>query len=411
MSGESSTSTESNTRSPVDARTARVLRPWRIALVIYGLALTTATHWPRLRLSPEIPTSDKVIHMLAFAMLTLLLWRSAWLGPRWLAAIVALAWASIDEVSQGIPALRRTVSWHDLVANICGVISAMALLWAMRRIPNDSEYLRPSEVRARLFAFTFDEMFSRSKPWLIGGVVASVTVAIILGVRPYLSSPQAVGTFGIIAFIVALHVLYFTYRFVFFREYQRVLADMPCMKCGAPGSQARLNESDGVECGVCKADRNGTGVRPPSRVSYAAIARVSLFPAAIALGGLAVLFGMVLVLPHVYGWMLATPSGRGTMPRLGQVLGRLPPSLTTVIDLTVYMLLIAVVIRAWRKRFAAYVDRAVRCRNCGHDLHGTPINERGKGHCGECGTPFNRFTPEHVARIVQAERETAEQRG
>ena len=82
----------------------------------------------------------------------------------------------------------------------------------------------------------------------------------------------------------------------------------------------------------------------------------------------------------------------------------MPPALNSAIDLTLYVLLIAVVIRVWRRRFAAYVDRAVRCHACGHDLHGTPTNERGEGHCGECGEAFTRvLTTETTEKHEAAE--------
>ena len=127
-------------------RRSRVLRSRRLALLLYALLLTVATHWPRLALSPEIPASDKTIHLIAFGILTILLWRSGLFGPRWLVAIIALAWAGIDEVSQGIPVLHRSVSWHDWIANACGVTCAMAIIWAMRPMQDAEQLDGPNQV-------------------------------------------------------------------------------------------------------------------------------------------------------------------------------------------------------------------------------------------------------------------------
>ena len=67
----------------VARRRRRVLRPWRWAFVVYGVVLTVATHWPRLELGPEVPASDKVLHLVAFAVLTVLLWRTGWPARAW----------------------------------------------------------------------------------------------------------------------------------------------------------------------------------------------------------------------------------------------------------------------------------------------------------------------------------------
>ncbi len=376
--------------SPATLHRARVLRPWRILLVIYGLALTTGTHWPRLELGPEIPATDKTIHMLAFGTLTLLLWRSGWFGPRWLIMLVALAWAGIDETSQGIPGLGRDASWYDMLGDACGVVSAIALLWAMRPLQDSEQLAGPNQAGAQLFEFTFDEMFSHRRPWIIGASVGLVSATIVLIARPLMPSPRAVGIFGLVVAIVAVHALYLIYRRIFFGMFARVRNEKPCLTCGAEQSAKRQATLGAFVCGVCGADRVEAAYALPPRPSFQAVVRVSMLPALVAFAGIATMFAMVLVLPYFYGLTVAKPHSHSVLPRLAQVVGRLPPELNSVIDLTVYLLLIAVVVRLWRVRMAAHIDRGVRCRKCGHDLHGTPINERGEGHCGECGTLFVR---------------------
>lgn len=391
--------------SPRAARRARVLRPWRLALLIYAVLLTTATHWPRLQLTPEIPASDKTIHLIVFGTLAILLWRSAWLGPRWMVALVALAWAGLDEVSQGIPFLHRTVSWYDWIANACGITCAMAVIWAMRPIQDAEQLDGPNQARSRLFEFTFDDMFATRQPWLIG-MATLVACAIVIGIAHFLLPTQrSVGIFGLVVVIVAIHALYLIYRGIFFRRFQQVLRDRPCLECGAMADDDSRDDQRSIACVTCGAMRSQSSFALSPRPPLAAVLRVSAMPALVAFTGITAMFALVLLLPYAYNLTITTPTGRSLAPRLAQLLGRLPPELNSAIDLTLYMLLIAVVIRLWRGRFAAYVDRAVRCRYCGHDLHGTPVNERGEGHCGECGTAFTR------GLTVATRPETADEHG
>jgi hypothetical protein len=343
-------------------------------------------------------------------MLTLLLWRSGWFGPRWLVAMIALAWAALDEVSQGIPILQRTVTWYDLLANVCGVTCAMAVLWAMGPLQSAEQLAGPDRARARLFQYTFDDMFARRKPWLIGLACGLLCCMMILLARPLLPSPRAVGIFGLLVVIVASHALYLVYRRIFFHDLRRVQRERPCLTCGARANAARLMRREECACSACGEDRFAGAYEMAPRPSLAAVLRISLFPALVAFAGVVALFALVLLLPIVYGWSIATPAGSRYVPRLAQLVGRVPPELSSAVDLTVYMLLISLVVRLWRRRFAAHVDQSVRCRTCGHDLHGTPTNERGEGHCGECGAAFvrevNADTTEHAGKGI----ETAEQR-
>ena len=104
-------------------------RLWRIAFIAYLVLLTTATHWPRLALGPEVPVNDKEIHIAVFATFTFLLWRTRWIANLGLVALVALLWAGLDESSQAIPAVHRTACWPDYFANAAGVLGMTAALW------------------------------------------------------------------------------------------------------------------------------------------------------------------------------------------------------------------------------------------------------------------------------------------
>ena len=145
------------------AMARRIARPWRAALVIYALALTIATHWPRLEISREaMPASDKMIHAIAFAGLAWLLWRSRWFGSRWLVVLIALLWCAADEFSQGIPILGRQSSRYDLTASALGVITAGVWLWALGPIGGVA-----NRMRLALDQSAFDRLFLSRRVWMI----------------------------------------------------------------------------------------------------------------------------------------------------------------------------------------------------------------------------------------------------
>jgi hypothetical protein len=308
-----------------------------------------------------------------------------------LVGLMGAFWAVTDELSQGLPGLGRVVTWHDLLANLCGVIGALALIWAMAPLQPPDQLAAPNRARSRLFEFAFDEMFATPRPWIIGAAVALACAAIIAVMRPLLPSPRAVGTFGLALVMVALPMLYLVYRRIFFQHFARLIAERPCLQCGAAAAKpdrAHLERA----CSTCGSPVSAADYIVPQRPSLRATIAVSVAPIATAILGVGAMFGLVLLVPYLYSWSIATPGapGRTTAPRLAQMVGRLPRELNSVIDLTVYLLLIALVVRMWRRRMAAHIDRGFRCRRCGHDLHGTPVNEQGEGQCGECGEPFAR---------------------
>lgn len=114
---------------------------FRIAFIAYALALVTATHWPALVLGKEGgPRIDLFIHAGAFGGWALLLALCAWFGPvlsqrNILRAVgIAMAYAVLDELSQGIPVFRRSVDPLDLAANFAGVLAAGVVLLGAGRL-------------------------------------------------------------------------------------------------------------------------------------------------------------------------------------------------------------------------------------------------------------------------------------
>lgn len=118
-------------------------KPWRSwylrILPAYWLFLFLATHLPRLQ-TPGPPQSDKLLHFVAFALLTFLFWRacesaSCTLGPWfvWIALPVLVAYAGIDEYLQQF--VGRGSDWEDFVADVVGIAVTLAFLeWQRRRV-------------------------------------------------------------------------------------------------------------------------------------------------------------------------------------------------------------------------------------------------------------------------------------
>lgn len=131
----------------------------RLAFWGYAVLLVVATHWPNLRIdSTYIERPDIIIHMGAFGLWTMMLIATGYLasgasdplaesgGLRGWAKIVAappcvfFAWAAamvyaaVDEVSQGLPGLGRTVAWDDYAANSAGILTASIVVLVVGRL-------------------------------------------------------------------------------------------------------------------------------------------------------------------------------------------------------------------------------------------------------------------------------------
>lgn len=117
--------------------------PWRsvarAALVIYTLALLTATHWPGLAIRGPINRIDLVIHCGVFCIWTCLLFASRlftvgdcmkrrliWTG------VAGLCFAVFDETTQ--PLFSRVFDWWDLLADAVGVLIGLGLVAASGRV-------------------------------------------------------------------------------------------------------------------------------------------------------------------------------------------------------------------------------------------------------------------------------------
>ena len=118
---------------------------YRVGFVLYALLLFILTHWPRLNVPGPEAGSDKLAHFLAFFLWTALAIAAGLFG-RWnsrrnilLATLLAIAYGTIDETSQLIPAFERQFSFLDMAANAAGAALASALAMMVIRPFTDSD--------------------------------------------------------------------------------------------------------------------------------------------------------------------------------------------------------------------------------------------------------------------------------
>ncbi len=132
MSGEAA--------QPITTAPAGVARRWRLVFLAYAMLLTLATHWPNLQIdAPFIERPDLALHLICFGLLAGLLVAARLFDKAPLSRanlgwslLVGLAWAGLDELSQGLPYINRYVVWSDFLANAAGVCLVVAACFAWR---------------------------------------------------------------------------------------------------------------------------------------------------------------------------------------------------------------------------------------------------------------------------------------
>jgi len=364
----------------------RFARPWRTAFVLYAMGLTIATHWPRLALAPEVPASDKTLHMLAFGALTYLLWRARWLGGLLVIVLIAMGWSVLDEISQGIAYLNRHVTWLDGMANVLGVIIITAWLWALQPVGGPV-----NRMRLALHRFAFDQLFQSWRVWLLFiGVLLACAVPPVI-VWPLLS-PAHTARVIIISFTVCLMVSIALLVRLWRGQCKVVSGARPCFACGEPCTETAFNDVGHAPCPGCGADLHIAQWDDPSPPAAGMLMRILGQPALLTFLVLSVAVVLIPASAQIFEWSIKADPTSSAAPRIARFIGSLPPDVTAAIDLSLCLLLLAFATRLYRTRLARYYDRSIRCRKCGHDLRGTPT-EQGVGRCGECGTPFVRTVP------------------
>ncbi|MHC4810980.1 MAG: VanZ family protein, partial [Planctomycetota bacterium] len=158
----------------------RLQRSWRRASIAYALLLTTGTHWPNLRFGEEMPASDKTVHLLAFAGLTVLVARTGWVGSPWRAGLAVGLWSILDELTQALPGLGRDVGLPDMVANLLGCLLAAAWLGAIGPAGGPPARWRHAMLRA-----TLDRVLAKAWPWLLAGGLGGLSWAMYAAMRRF----------------------------------------------------------------------------------------------------------------------------------------------------------------------------------------------------------------------------------
>ena len=369
---------------PIQERRRRANRPWRIVFVLYAVALTIGTHWPRLDLSiGDVRAPDKIVHQFAFAGLAFLLWRTRWLRrlDLWFAAIVF--WIMLDEFTQAIPILGRTFSWFDILAGWCGAMVVAAWLWAFR--PTGAQQARRHHDQT---IFVYESVFMRSGNWIrialySTGMLLLVGTACALfmwqvhpdGLVPAVMVGAAAG--GVGGFYVGMDT-------AFRRDWSRLLKDQPCFACGRSCAEATIDEDGRGTCPNCRRPIHlGQWLETPD-LSRRAI--LGLATSGFGIFSLLSVFAVAVYLAFLL-FFFSNPDRFFFIGRLA----RTAVDMRIVIDLTLLGVFTALAVRFARRTRARQIDEQDRrCLVCRHDVHMTRT-ERGIGRCPECGTPFVRI--------------------
>jgi hypothetical protein len=347
----------------------RVAWPWRVVFVVYAIALTLGTHWPELRITAG-PASDKVIHLLAFAGFTILLWCTRWLPATWMVAVVAAAFAALDELTQGLAVLNRWVSWEDLAVNELGVGVALAWIWASGLVGGPANRMR---LAYRMFGWA--ELFLGPSFWALLGLTVAGSGAIfaLLGwglawlmhawhLESVIVIGSAIGA-GMLAAYLVLTAAWRRWETTHGRT-------QPCFRCGRPCREATFDDAGWGACPTCTAPIHRGQWLVPVETPLRVLLSVAGFTAILAITA------VVLLLASAYS------------DQTVRLALRMSADTYVAFMLACIAFLGALCLRGCRDWFALLHDRQhLVCRRCRHDLRGTPL-EQGIGQCGECGAPF-----------------------
>lgn len=324
----------------------RATRHWRVLLGVYAGALATGTHWPRLDLGDPERQPDKIMHFVAFGVLAALLWQARIVATPWRLLALGVVWCAIDETTQGIPGLGRSVSIHDFVASALGVVVATAVVAAT--LPLGGE---PSRARRLRFDLTLDSLLARPGPWMAIASAAALGALVAMPLAVLLDARLDVRGAGVGPFAASL--------------------------LGA-GFGVAVAAPAAVLAGIRHEDRRlvaaGAFPSPTPTIASSAIVASAWRPALLG-------FVVIVLLFLLWGGLLSLRVHSTAVARIDAFLAGLPKGMVTVIDAGV--LGIAASIATWRTRvrLARWVDAGgSRCIACGH-----PFGPHGATRCPECG--------------------------
>lgn len=373
---------------------ARLQRSWRRASLAYAVVLTAGTHWPNLRFGAEMPASDKTVHLLAFAGLTVLVARTGWVSSPWRAGLVVGLWSILDELTQALPGLGRDVGPPDMVANLLGCLLAAAWLRAIGPAGGPPARWRHAMLRA-----TLDRVLAAAWPWLLAAGLGGLTWATYAVMRRFdpplptiagLDRVRMERGLVLLTAILAAHAGVLAVMRAWQRSVDRAHRRGICVACGRDLQSGEAPTS--LEPGTCSGCGRTTWAAASlqsSPVRAAAMLRAVRRPAVVTAAAFALAAAVVFTTPYAVRAAVGTPV-EPAADLLRRGLMAVPATLETSIDLTIAGLLLAAATAWTRRRLAAAFDHPVTCRGCGQDLRGTPA-PGGVGRCAECGEVFLRM--------------------
>jgi hypothetical protein len=315
------------------------------------------------------------MHMVLFGTLAVLLWRTGWMRSvrQWF--VVLIAWTVVDEVTQALPGIGRHLSWEDLVAGWLGILVVVAWRWALAPVGGAS-----SRARQKFFAASMERVFWRAHRWVMIGAVA-LAVGLAGGAITYASvgrDPLPILFVLVAGGLVGLHVMTEGLRRI---EAERMRSDRSCVDCGASCADVEF-EGTTAPCPACGLPQWFGQWHGRLDLPRPTLVRVLVGPvvAGVALFAAMTVAYIVVALGH--------PS-MDIVKALSRFYNTLPLAFRMSIDLTLVLLIAAVVARVYRNRLARIFDgQHVECMYCGHDLRGVPISP--ERNCSECGRVYHQ---------------------
>ena len=362
-------------------RIRRVTFSWRAVFVMYALVLTTATHWPRLDLGPSGP-NDKLIHLFAFGLMPLLLWRSRWIARLGLVFLISLLWATLDEYSQSIEMLHRWATWQDLLANVLGITTMSLWIWAMRPVGGVG-----NRMRLALHNYIIEEIFSQWRAWaVLAGVFVACAVPLI-ALWPMLTPTGITGPFYL-ALIIWIFTTFLIWSGIRRAYYQSVLKHRDCFSCSESCADLFYDDFGRSRCANCGCDVHLAYWLESASPRLAVFLRLAIIPVVTSIVMLIAGFMLIAATALAYDKLISLGYGSPALPRLVRIIGT-EKALMQAVDLAGLFMVFALATRHYRTKLARFYDQPYCCRKCGHDLRGTPTSA-GAGRCGECGQHFAR---------------------
>ena len=313
------------------ARAAR--RFWRIVAIASLTIFLIGTHWPKLRL-PEVeggPSSDKLIHFIAFALLAVPVWWTGWFGRLRMLLIAGVLFALFDEVTQELLPIDRFMNLDDFLCDLCGLVASVSILAAIGTTSGDA---MRRESAWRLAAH--DRLLSKPLNWANLAVAAALGVVVVAPLAVLLAPAVridgkvlAIAGAGVGAAAGGLLALEAGTR----ATLRRLRLDRACPRCGSIGT-------DPPACVRCGEPVMPSLCSPPATLPLAARAQAAAMPIAQAMAGLAAIAVVASLAPIV------------TVP-----LASFEPITVLAIDLMLVGIALAWAIRGTRRRLGRMLDR------------------------------------------------------